>query len=334
MPLLRCSSQLPAPPPSPVPTAKGSRNAANEPLRHFLDSATQGLPELTLPDAHMPAAMRNPALPSVIDYQKLKQGTMDTVLRRSAKAFGAFGICGHGISGQDLILMANEARHLFEDSDAQNHNDKRHRQKDTIPCVQSRKGTLEFTAPKFLDDHKHRKFWIQMGNAAGKLEGIVEQVIMALSEEELKGMKMEDMESVIWVCRYPQDDNESDENDTLWDHALRFYLPMEHCIFYVQSQRGPLSFDAAPHTIVVTLGKQLEEWSEGRLKCVHGEMIFMPSRMEQCDASFSIEIKCSSSNLKYKSHPHHKSGPLITLLDQLLFLLCLSFLYQFSHFIF
>ncbi|XP_028768291.1 uncharacterized protein LOC114725893, partial [Neltuma alba] len=261
MPLTRCRSQLPVPPPSPVPTAKGSRNAANEPLRHYLDNTIQDLPELTLPDAHMPAAMRNPALPAVIDYQKLKGGTMDTVLRRSAKAFGAFGICGHGISGQDLRFMVNEARRLFEDSDAHSHNNKRHRLKDTIPCVRSRKGTLEFTAPKFLDDHKHRKFWIQMGSVGGKLEGIVEQVIMALSEE-LKGtmmMRMEEMESVTCVCRYPHDDDdEGEQNDTLWDHALRFYLPTEHCIFYVQSQRGPLSFDAAPHTIVVTLGKQLE----------------------------------------------------------------------------
>lgn len=332
MPLSRCRSQLPVPPPSPVPTAKGSRNAANEPLRHYLDNTLQDLPELTLPDAHMPAAMRNPALPAVIDYQKLKGGTMDPVLRSSAKAFGAFGICGHGISGQDLRIMMNEGRRLFEDSDPHNHNKKRHRLKDTIPCVHSRKGTLEFTAPKFFDDHKHRKFWIQIGNVASKLEGIVEEVIMALSEE-LKG-RIEEMESVICLCRYPHDGNGTEQNDTLWDHALRFYLPMEHCIFYIQSQRGPLSFDAAPHTIVITLGKQLEEWSEGRLKCVRGEMIFMPSRMDKSsDASFSIELKCSSSNLKYTSQPHH-STTVITLLDQLLFLLCLSFLYKFLHFIF
>lgn len=108
---------------------------------------------------------------------------------------------------------------------------------------------------------KDGRLWLQMGEAAGKLEGIVEQVIMALCEmEELKGvMKIEEMESATWLCRYKhRNDNGSDQNEDLWDYALRFYLPLEHCIFYVQSHRGPLSFDAAPHTIVVTLGKQLE----------------------------------------------------------------------------
>lgn len=74
-----------------------------------------------------------------------------------------------------------------------------------------------------------------------------------------------------------------------------------------------------------------QEWSERRLKSVRGDMIFMPSRMDQCDASFSIELKCFSSNLKHRSHPLDKTGRFITLFDQLLFLLCLYFLYQFSH---
>ena len=118
--LARCRSQTQAPPPSPVPTARGTRNAANDLFMNFLErqhtTTSYEIPELTLPDAHMPAAMRNPALPSMIDYHKLKEGTMNTILQKSAKAFGSFVIFGHGISDQNLKSMAIEANNVFEDS--------------------------------------------------------------------------------------------------------------------------------------------------------------------------------------------------------------------------
>ena len=106
-----------------------------------------------------------------------------------------------------------------------------------------------------------------MGNVASRLDSIVEQVTLALQQDKSQEFKerIQETESVICLCRYPHDNvpkqNEavSDrKRDRLCDHALRFYLPMEHCIFYVQTERGPLSFDAGPENIVVTVGKQLE----------------------------------------------------------------------------
>lgn len=107
-----------------------------------------------------------------------------------------------------------------------------------------------------------------MGNVASRMDSIVEQVTLALQKdsksEEFKE-RIQETESMICLCRYPHDNapkqNEgvSDKkNDSLKDHALRFYLPLEHCIFYIQTERGPLSFDAGPENIVVTVGKQLE----------------------------------------------------------------------------
>lgn len=106
-----------------------------------------------------------------------------------------------------------------------------------------------------------------MGNVASRLDTIVEQVTMVLQHKTSKEFKerIQDTESWICLCRYPHDnvprqneDTSVKKKDKLCDHALRFYLPMEHCIFYVQTERGPLSFDAGPENIVVTVGKQLE----------------------------------------------------------------------------
>lgn len=48
------------------------------------------------------------------------------------------------------------------------------------------------------------------------------------------------------------DDRECD------DHGLCIHLPLEHFQFYIQSERGPLTFDAGPEMLVVTIGKQIE----------------------------------------------------------------------------
>ncbi|KAG5008444.1 hypothetical protein JHK85_026986 [Glycine max] len=94
---------------------------------------------------------------------------------------------------------------------------------------------------------------------------------------------------------------------------------MEHCIFYVQTERGPLSFDAGPENIVVTVGKQLEGWSHGVFKCVPGEMIFMPS-FQSSPASFSIELVClaSSNDLSHSLNNSDDCDNIISLADQII----------------
>ena len=113
----------------------------------------------------------------------------------------------------------------------------------------------------------HNTSRVHMGNVASRLDNIVEQVTLALQQDTSQDFKeqIQETESVICLCRYPHDNtpkrNERVSGLTkgmLSEHALRFYLPMEHCIFYVQTERGPLSFDAGPEHIVVTVGKQLE----------------------------------------------------------------------------
>ncbi|XP_020219870.1 uncharacterized protein LOC109802873 [Cajanus cajan] len=332
MPIARCNSQIPAPLPSPIPTGRGTRSAANEIFSRFLEKRLQ-LPELSLPGQHLPPA------PAEIDLRSLPLGAADLMLR-SAREFGAFRIRCHGISGIELSTMADEAECVFQKS-------KRLVVERTgpggevIPCVRSSKGAMEFTAQRIIGDQTNRKFWIHMGNVASRLDSIVEQVIMVLQHNTSKEFKerIQDTESVICLCRYPHDNarkqNEDvsvKKKDRLCDHALRFYLPMEQCIFYVQTERGPLSFDAGPENIVVTVGKQLQEWSHGEFKCVPGEMIFMPS-FQSSPASFSIELMCLTPSNDL-SHSLNNSDKIISVSDQILIVFCLVFLYNFLYLIF
>ncbi|KAI4353534.1 hypothetical protein L6164_002477 [Bauhinia variegata] len=341
-PFMRCGSQLgiPAPPPSPIPTGRGSRCAANEIFCEYLEKTLQ-LPELMLPESHfVGAAGRRLVVPAEIDYRRLAY-SVDLIIE-SAKDFGAFRINGHGISGHVLGMVVDEAECMFVESKK---TDARAIQRngprgEKIPCVRSSKGTLEFNAPKLLSGEKYHNFRKCMESVANILNTIVELVSLALQEDTSEEFKerIQETENVISLCRYRHDNDNAkkneasynEENDTSCAHALRFYLPMEHCIFYLQSERGPLSFDAGPGTVVVTIGKQIEEWSLSKFKCVPAEMIFMPSS-DDSDASFSIELNCFSRNLNQNLNTCHK---IISLTDQILIAICLGFLYKFLYFVF
>ncbi|XP_014497340.1 uncharacterized protein LOC106758857 isoform X1 [Vigna radiata var. radiata] len=331
----RCNSQIPAPLPSPIPTGRGMRSAASEIFSQFLEKSLH-LPELTLPVTHLPPA------PAEIDFRSLPLASSDLMLR-SAREFGAFRIRCHGISGVELQTMADEAESVFQKlrnvAVELNGTDG-----ELIPCVRSSKGSMEFTVNDIIRDQADRNFWVHMGNVASRLDSIVEQVSLVLQDNTSVEFqeRIQDTESVICLCRYPHDnvtkqneDSSVKRKDRYCDHALRFYLPMEQCIFYVQTERGPLSFDAGPHNIVVTVGKQLQEWSDGQFKSVPGEMIFMPS-LQSSSASFSIELICSApSNVPSQGlNNSEDSDKIISLADQLLFVFCLIFLYKFLYFVF
>ncbi|KAK3007166.1 hypothetical protein RJ639_016558 [Escallonia herrerae] len=97
----RSRSSAPVEPPSPIPTGKGSRSAANSIFSNYVDESKR-IPELTLPGYG-----HRSVLPD-IDYKSLVSRDPDYVdlLLRSVLQFGAFRINGHGISGEELRLEA------------------------------------------------------------------------------------------------------------------------------------------------------------------------------------------------------------------------------------
>lgn len=148
MPMIRCKSvsEILAPLPSPIPTGRGSRSAANDVFIQFLEEKLQ-LPELTLPESHIPPA------PAEIDLRFLPHASAGMLLR-SVKEFGAFRIRSHGISGNELETIAEESEGVFKDA-KKVYVERNGRCGGMIPCVRSSNGAMEFTA----HNQKHRKFW-------------------------------------------------------------------------------------------------------------------------------------------------------------------------------
>ncbi|XP_058739824.1 uncharacterized protein LOC131612025 isoform X2 [Vicia villosa] len=188
MPITPCDSQIPLP--SPIPTGRGSRSAANEIFSKFLEKKLH-LPELTLPELHQPPA------PAEIDLWSLPLASA-SLLQRSAKEFGAFRIRSHGISSYDLETIAKEAEVVFKDT-RKVYVERNGRCGGMIPCVRSSNGELEFTAR----NQTHRKFWVHMGYIASRLDAIVDQVTLALKQDASQDFKerIQETESVICLCR-------------------------------------------------------------------------------------------------------------------------------------
>ncbi|XP_047259726.1 uncharacterized protein LOC124892488 [Capsicum annuum] len=101
----RLSSSYLAPPPSPIPTGKGSRSAADSILGEYIDLSVN-VPHLTLPQT------THHWVPDEIHCQSLLQRENDAMVRllSSAAEFGVVRIIGHGISGKELraLLIKNE----------------------------------------------------------------------------------------------------------------------------------------------------------------------------------------------------------------------------------
>lgn len=96
------------PPPSPIPTGKGSRSAADPIFSDHLEKSLK-IPELSLPE-HVHLSV--PAEVHLDDLVSRERGSMKRLLR-SAAEFGVFRISGHGVSTAELRRTLVDAGEIF-----------------------------------------------------------------------------------------------------------------------------------------------------------------------------------------------------------------------------
>lgn len=172
--LLRSGSELhlTAPPPSPIPTGKGSRCAANEILCDYLGKSLN-VPELSLPDPQLPLNDEAHQIPAEIDYRSLELNDCETIdrLLRSAREFGAFMITCHEICAEELQSLANEADRVFgdleqEDLGFRGKSFERINNKERIAWARSGKGRIkyepEYFVPERCRDFRYTFFFASM----------------------------------------------------------------------------------------------------------------------------------------------------------------------------
>uniref|UniRef100_A0A2N9HKD1 Non-haem dioxygenase N-terminal domain-containing protein n=1 Tax=Fagus sylvatica TaxID=28930 RepID=A0A2N9HKD1_FAGSY len=310
-----------APLPSPIPTGTGSRSAANEIFTEFLENSLQ-VPSLSLPESQFKSTTRHP-IPANIDFRSLAGRARDSVdrLLRSAKEYGAFRIVGHGISSEELRLLVEEAESVFQISEGNLNLVESNGNREEIVWAPSMHERLE-SAGKLIGTEKYRNFSQNMENLASKLDNVAKQLIEIFTENAGKQYQkgIHEKETVMTLYRYDQNDLlmeqilslPNENNGKSCGHALSLHIPIDHSQFHVQSKHGPLSFEEGPDTIVVTVGKQLEEWTLGEFKSVYGEMIIVPE-CQGIRASYSVELKYSPSST---NHNFDKNSKAISIIDQ------------------
>ncbi|KAF9684842.1 hypothetical protein SADUNF_Sadunf04G0160600 [Salix dunnii] len=353
---------LPAPPPSPIPTGRGTRSAANEILIDYLEKSLN-VPDLTLPGPYIPLN-KHQIIPAEISYRLLKSRDYETQdrLLKSVKESGAFKVLDHGISDEELGFLVKEADLVFRVLEPTNVGFRRNHQQEIVWVLSGNERMSlagEFAgAERFRDfrlqprlavaEHSHChllssgfKFFFffcseKMEKVAGILDAIAQELVKVLVENTGKQhfgktVTVQGKESILSLFRYNQE-NETrskppfldDEKRKSSDHTLCLHFPTTQSQFFVQSDRGPLSFEAGPDTIVVTVGKHLGEWSQGNFESVSGEIICEPHQQDD-QASFLIELKCLSSNLEIVTNRDYET---ISLRDQILIGLIIAFLYN------
>ncbi|KAJ9179649.1 hypothetical protein P3X46_007996 [Hevea brasiliensis] len=340
MSLLRSGSEshISAPPPSPIPTGKGLRSAANENLCDYL-AKSLNVPDLSLPDPHLPLNDTH-QIPAEIYYPSLELSDYETIdsLLRSAREFGAFRITCHGIFGDELRLLVHEADRVFRDLEQadigfRGKSSERKKNKEQIAWVRSRKGRMK-CEPDYFVPGRYRDFSEKMENIASKLDAIAELLGNIFVENIARmqfGKRIQGKESVLSLYRYNHSDDmlrnpssSNERNSKTCDYTFCLHLPATTSQFLLRSAQGPLSFDAGPDTIVVIVGHHIEEWSMGDFICVCEEVICVP-HLQGSQAPLSIELKCLSLNFDPNSN---KNCNTISIRDQILFVLVIAFLYK------
>ncbi|GMI93076.1 hypothetical protein like AT2G38500 [Hibiscus trionum] len=328
MAVTRSMSQLniKAPPPSPIPTATGSRSAANEVLTDFLEKSLQ-IPDLTLPEAQ---ALRHHGLLDKIDFQSLVSRERDSLERflKSARRIGVVAIWRHGFdTEEELRGTMKDAAKVFEVLEERDtgFGRKSAGKRDEIVWVGCKDERKEW-ARQYIGAHLYSSFSEKIEKVASELEEIAEELGKILVENASKPGKKGVPKGVSHLSIYKYNNNEEDkledqdpflgeeENQHCCDYTLSLHLPTKHCQFSAKSGPRRLTFHADPDTIIVTFGQLLEEWSMGDFKCVRGRISYPPEQGgSQC--SFSVELKCSSLNA---THTYKKTcKKLISLGDQL-----------------
>ncbi|XP_016541316.2 uncharacterized protein LOC107842025 [Capsicum annuum] len=117
-------------------------------------------------------------------------------------------------------------------------------------------------------------------------------------------------------------------NATLRDsfkYALNLFFPLEPTEFSMHSKRGRLPFKTSLDTIIVTIGDQLEEWSDGKFRSADGE-VALKQILHIDQALLSLELKWSFINL-------NEIEKIITLSDQILILVIFILVYKLFDYI-
>ncbi|KAI3771014.1 hypothetical protein L6452_02164 [Arctium lappa] len=325
----RLSSSATAQPPSPMPNSR-----TNPPFNNYVDKL-KNIPEFDLPDD-----LNRPSIAD-LEYRLIKSKDKKSIqeMLDSAAKYGVFKVSGHGISSEDLQEAFTEADFCFgllaerwsRDGD-----------REEFAWSRSAMAAAERRREVKTED-QFQKFRKKMENVANKLEVIANDITQIMGNNGGKQPRKKIKENETKMTLFKHSNSSLQPHTPRSSHtprqldgsrrdsaafAISLHIPTEAGEFRLLSEGGPYSFGINPNTIVFTVGEQLEEWSYGEFRTAFGEINIEPDVQDEKGA-FSIELKCSPSNLNDAVDKHDS----ISITDQIIFVVIVAILYKLFSFL-
>ncbi|XP_071715106.1 1-aminocyclopropane-1-carboxylate oxidase 1-like [Rutidosis leptorrhynchoides] len=300
-----------APPPSPVASGRKSSVANDEILTQFLHQSLR-VPDLVLPDRQQKSKINYlPKLDYELLDSFHDQNNTDYIFDTIAET-GCFELVNHGISNQIVSNVANYGAKLFEISKEKKAVMSRSgdRMYGFVEGEENEKSEEFFW---YKDDSFRSKlegilpldipfsnFSDSIEILAYEIEKICEVMLKYMLEKTIRKSRFDDYDdkvkgkqvdgSVCYIYKHHQNLN-AIVNDSNYMSSLRYdmirmlirgsehshTLSVHVCDgsseFHVYSKKGWVSFCPDKDALIITIGDQLQKWSEGKYKHVMGRPI-------------------------------------------------------------
>ncbi|XP_068639007.1 jasmonate-induced oxygenase 4-like [Aristolochia californica] len=359
--------QFRAPPPSPISNANSRRTAAvdDEDLTDFLDCSFH-VPDLLLPDRIFPREIPM-IDPPEIDFRTLISVEEDPSLSKSleyATGFGCFQLVNHGISNNLIESVKNAAAGVFEISEENKEVVKRspgrrygfeevsYEEEEGDVCEEfywcrneekvEARTLMEGIWPDGFSNFSRRteELWREIEKVAGR---VTQSLIEASGTKSCEdGQSCEEMANPV-LCLYKHGRNipENRELSALKSDVIRMLIrrsdyPHALCIhacngaseFHVYSSRiGWMSFSPDKEALLVTIGDQMQVWTDGLFKHAVGRPIF---HLEDEDDPISMAFIYTPTTVTedHDSSSTENGHKTVSVRQQVMVAICLTLVYH------
>ncbi|XP_078181205.1 uncharacterized protein LOC144574964 [Carex rostrata] len=300
-------SRFRAPPPTPIKTGKGNRSAAidDRVLTDFLEVSLR-VPDLTLPRSHFSSPREPSPISDDISFSSLREGDIVAAGRvvAAVRDSGAFRVGSTSMSLQEVRSTIEVATKVFCLSEDMKRDilSKWFRRRDVVeeefywyhPVSPEMDRVLSSAFP---DPQSYQMFREKMERIASEMEKIAAMVTEVLcsnaKKARISALILNKPPSVLCLTKF-----NVNQSYLTWDELGDAEQPMSYAIclhaaphdqeFRLCTRDGSNFCKTPAGSALVTVGKQLQNWSSGEYKSAVAEVLYELS--EDPNSFYSMEF--------------------------------------------